>query len=685
MSSSRRRLSVSALAVVLLGVVLFPPAAPADPNPAPLIDYRGIAGADVEEGCAAALAESDAIVERIVAVPASERTFANTMFPLEDVGDVLGEAFGKYAFLGYVSTDSTLRSVARAEEEEMNKYQVALGFRQDLYDAVHAYAETDEAKTLTGERARALEFTLRDYRRNGFERSAATREEIRALQDRLVELGQEFEKNLAEWDDGIEVPPDRAGGLPDGYLERLEKRDDGNYWVSTDYPDVFPFLQFADDAALRKEMERRFWNMGYPDNVELLEEAIAVRQKIADLLGYESWAAYRTETRMAKDPATVMAFLNDLRDRLGEKLRADIAAMKETYAQDDPDGVNYWDWAYYNNKQLRDEYQVDQAEVSKYFPLHRVLDGLFGITQEMFGLRYVEIETPAAWHPDVQLFEIRDAATDELIAYFYTDLFPRDGKFNHAAAFPLRPGGSGADGKRRIPVSAIVANLAKPTAEEPSLLTHDDVVTLFHEFGHVLHETLTRAELYRFAGANTEQDFVEAPSQNLEHWVWEADVLDRFAAHYETGEKMPREMLEGMVAAKNLNSGIRTLRQVFYAALDMRYHAAGARKNTTAILEEMHPICGFPNQEGTHMQAGFGHLFGYDAAYYGYLWSEVYGDDMFTVFEENGILNPEVGMRYRREIYEKGGTLDGADLLRNFLGREPNNRAFLRDLGLNVN
>jgi len=178
---------------------------------------------------------------------------------------------------------------------------------------------------------------------------------------------------------------------------------------------------------------------------------------------------------------------------------------------------------------------------------------------------------------------------------------------------------------------------------------------------------------------------VEAPSQNLEHWVWEPEVLDRFAAHYETGEKMPRDMLEGMIAAKHLNSGIKTLRQVFYATLDMRYHGPGAHKDTDAILEELHPLCGFPNQPGTHIQAAFGHLFGYDAAYYGYLWSDVYGDDMYTVFQENGILNPEVGMRYRHEIYEKGGSLDGSELVRNFLQREPNNRAFLRDLGLEVN
>jgi Zn-dependent oligopeptidase len=303
----------------------------------------------------------------------------------------------------------------------------------------------------------------------------------------------------------------------------------------------------------------------------------------------------------------------------------------------------------------------------------------------MFGLRYVEIANPDAWHADVKLYEVYDSASNEFIGHFYMDLFPRDGKYGHAAAFPLRGSGLGPDGKRRPPVSAIVANFTKPTADAPSLLTHDEVETLFHEFGHILHQTLTRAELDRFAGSATEQDFVEAPSQNLEHWIWEPTVLDRFAAHYETGEKFPREMLEGLIAAKNLNSGIRWLRQVFYASLDMTYHAPGEHKDTTKILAELHTICGFPTMEGTHFQAGFGHLFGYDAAYYGYLWSKVYGDDMFTAFKDAGILNPEVGMRYRKEIYERGGALDGMDLVRNFLGREPNNKAFLEDLGLTAN
>lgn len=663
-----------------LFLVALAPVAACAAETAPLIDYTTVTAELIERECAAAMAQADQILAKVVAVPKGKRDFENTMRPLDDVDALMGETFGKYAFVAYVGADAALRDVARAQEEGLNKYQVNLGFREDVYEAVKAYSETPQAKSLEGEKGRYLQFTLRDYRRNGFGKSKKVRDEVEKSQARLVELGTKFQKTLADWEDGIEVPPDRAGGLPEQYLAGLKKKENGNYFVSLDYPERYPFLDFADDAALRQELTKKAWNEGYPDNVATLEEAIAIRDRIAKLLGYESWASYRLETRMAKDPETVQRFLQDLRAKVRPKFEADLETMRTTVAKDDP-SVDYWDWAYYNTKQMSSTYHVDESEVSKYLPLERVLDGMFSITQEMFGLKYVEIEKPAAWDPDVQLFEIRDAKSGDMIAYFYTDLFPRDGKYGHAAAFPLRGSGK-ANGVRTVPISAIVANLTKPTSDTPSLLRHEEVETLFHEFGHILHQTLTQAEFRRFAGSATEQDFVEAPSQNLEHWVWEPEVLDRFAAHYQTGEKIPREMLQGMIAAKQLNSGIKWLRQAFYATLDLTYHAPGEKKDTSKLVDEVHPICGFPSMPGTHFQAGFGHLFGYDAAYYGYLWSKVYGDDMYTAFEKDGILNPQVGMRYRQEIYERGGTRDGMDLVRAFLGREPNNTAFLKDLGL---
>jgi thimet oligopeptidase len=299
-------------------------------------------------------------------------------------------------------------------------------------------------------------------------------------------------------------------------------------------------------------------------------------------------------------------------------------------------------------------------------------------------VRYEPAPEASRWHPDVQAFDIYEADGGEAFARFYMDLFPRPNKYGHAAAFTLRQGRVLADGTYQKPVSAIVANFTKPTAEQPSLLRHSEVEVLFHEFGHILHQTLTRARYGRFSGTATERDFVEAPSQMLEHWVWDAGVLQSFSRHYETGEPLPDALLGAMIEAKNASSGVMALRQLFFANLDFTYHSPGFDGDTTATTERLHEITGFPYTPGTHFQSGFGHLFGYDAGYYGYLWSQVFGDDMYTRFEEAGPLDTATGLAYRRAVLERGGSRDGAELVREFLGREPNTDAFLRELGLDA-
>jgi Zn-dependent oligopeptidase len=301
----------------------------------------------------------------------------------------------------------------------------------------------------------------------------------------------------------------------------------------------------------------------------------------------------------------------------------------------------------------------------------------------MLGVRYEAAPQAPRWHEDVQAFDVYEAeGGGEPFARFYMDLFPRPNKYGHAAAFTLRRGRMLRDGSYVRPVSAIVANFTKPGGSQPSLLRHTEVVTFFHEFGHILHQTLTRAHRARFSGTATERDFVEAPSQMLEHWVWEPEILRSFSRHYETGAPLPDALLEGLIAAKNLNSGIMTLRQMFFATLDFTLHSPGFDGDTTKAVADLHGITGYPYLPGTHFQSGFGHLFGYDAGYYGYLWSHVFGDDMYTRFEEHGALDAATGARYRHVILERGGAVDGDELVRDFLGREPNNAAFLRGLGL---
>jgi thimet oligopeptidase len=356
--------------------------------------------------------------------------------------------------------------------------------------------------------------------------------------------------------------------------------------------------------------------------------------------------------------------------------------MADLLKADENDGeLQAYDWRYYGNRIRLRDYGIDPMEVAAYFPLAAVLDGMFDLTGEVFGLKYRRVEAPT-WHPDVQTYAIEDAGSGETIAHFHMDLFPREGKFSHAAAFPLVQGRLLPDGTYQKPVSAIVANMTKPTTTQPSLLQHSEVVVLFHEFGHILHQTLTRAEVTRFAGSETETDFVEAPSQIMENWTWEPEVLQRFARHHKTGEPIPPDLVSRMVAARNLNIGITTLRQIQLGMLDLELHGPAPEKDLDEITRRINEVTLLPYQEGTFFPASFGHMFGYDAGYYGYLWSEVFGDDMWSRFAEEGVTNPEVGMAYRREILEKGGSADGSDLLKGFLGREPSNLAFLRKLGI---
>jgi thimet oligopeptidase len=600
------------------------------------------------------------------------------------VVDIMGHVFNDYAFMGYVHPSKEVRTAAKDSEEKSSKFAVEMIFREDLNAAVKEFAATDEAKGLTGEDARLLEFTLRDLRRAGHELDPDTRARVKEKTERLVELGVRFQQNIDEWDDWILCDRDDLAGLPDSYIDGLELDEEtGKHKVTIDYPDMIPFLENADRRDLREQLRFKFNTVAVDDNRKILEEAVELRQEIATAFGQATWADHRLEDRMARTPARVRDFYADLLPPLTAKGQDDVSAMSRLLVEDTGDDVvRAWDWAYYDTQQRKTDYGVDNFEVAKYFPLPSVLEGMFAITSEMFGVEYVEITDFDSWHEDVQLFAVVDKATGEEIARFYLDLFPREGKFGHAAEFPLIQGRRLEDGSYQNPVCAMVANFTKPTKDTPALLQHGEVETLFHEFGHVLHQNLGRTELARFSGTNVEQDFVEAPSQIMEHWIWRADVLQRFARHYETGEPIPADLVQQLVAARRLNKALWQLRQMQYGWWDQELHG-GPDRDLDAIYTEGAAISLLPPHEGTFALSGFGHLMGgYDASYYGYMWSEVFGDDMFSRFEAEGVTNPEVGMAYRRQVLERGGSVDPEVMLFDFLGRAPNNHAFLSKLGI---
>ena len=443
-------------------------------------------------------------------------------------------------------------------------------------------------------------------------------------------------------------------------------------------------MKNATRRDLREALTFKFNTQAVEANRPILEEAVQIRERIAAIFGHSSWAHHGMEVKMAKRPEAVFEFYEGLIEPLTAKGSEESTAMADLLRRDGHDDIlRGWDFRYYDTKLRKEQYGVDLNEVAQYFPLERVIEGMFAITGEVFGLSYRRIEETRAWHEDVSLYEILDAGSGERIAHFFADLFPRDGKYTHAAAFPLVAGHRLVAGGYETPVSGIVANFTKPTSEKPSLLQHDEVVTLFHEFGHILHMSLTKADFVRFSGASTEWDFVEAPSQIMENWCWDAGVLARFARHYGTGEEIPGDLVRQLVAARDLNVALTTLRQISFGWLDMGMHGPRDDRDLDNILLEAQNITLLPPHEGTFFPSSFGHLMGgYDAGYYGYLWSEVFGDDMFSKFAAEGVTSPEVGKAYRQAVLEPNGSKDASELLRDFLGREPSNEAFLAKLGI---
>jgi Zn-dependent oligopeptidase len=631
-----------------------------------------------------ALAAADSLVAATVATGGSG-AFEAVLGPLDEADARLAAAYAAGAFMSHVHEDPAVRDAGQAAEERLDRWRVDLPFRDDLAETVVAFAGSDTASALAGEQARFLERLVRDLRRAGHGLDSATREEVRGLKRRLVELETAFQRNIDEFEDGLELTRDELAGLSDDFVAGLRPGSPpGTFRVSLDAPELYPFLEQARRRGLRREMEFREFNAARGVNEPLLAEALQIRRRVAELLDYPSWAHYAIEVKMARDPEAVRRFYDGLVPPLQAGMVQEVARLEEILREEGEEPpLRTWDWRYCDTSLRRRDYAVDPDELRVYLPLEAVLDGLLGLCAEVFGLRFERLAESAAWHPDVRRFRVCDAATGAEIGDVLMDLHPRDGKYGHAAAWPLVPGRRLPDGTYRRPLTAIVANLPKPRADRPALLRHPDVVTLFHEFGHVLHATLTRAELVRFSGGETEWDFVEAPSQILEHWAWEPDVLARFARHHATGEPIPRALVERLVASRDLDVALKTLRQCYLGLVDLGLHGSEATRDIAAVDRAAFGAWGLPYHEGTLYVCQFGHLMGgYDAGYYGYLWSKVYGDDMFGRFRAEGVTSPEVGAAYRREILEPNGTRDGIDLLRAFLGRDPSPATFLELLGI---
>jgi thimet oligopeptidase len=589
--------------------------------------------------------------------------------------------------LAYVHPNASIRENSLEAINKLDKYLNELNLSVEMYEAIKEYSESQEAKGLKGSDQKLLKDTLRDLEHNGLGLPEEERKKVKDIQDNISDLSIQFESNIAAYKDEMIVTEEEMEGLPEDYKAE-RKRKDGKYKIDLTYPSYFPFMKYSESDEARKELSKRFKNIASDKNIEVLEKLLEERNKLIDVHGYRSFAEYQLKNRMAKNPENVWDFETSLKEKVDKKAEIDyqqlLAKKREVKGDSGIEKVHSWESAFYTTKILRENYQVDDEEVKQYFELDNVINGLFDITGKLFNIQYHEIEDPNVWHEDVRMFEVYENA--QLLGRFYLDLFPRDNKFNHAACFGIIPGKQTDDGYQ-LPHASLVTNFPKPSEETPALLTHSDVVTLFHEFGHLLHDLLTKAPFSSQAGTNTVRDFVEVPSQILENWAWQYEALQLFAKHYKTGEVLPRDLHKKMTDARNVGSGLFTLQQIFYGTLDMTYHdkydPRNSSETTTEILKRLQDeITYFDYMSDTYFQAGFGHLVGYAAGYYGYLWAKVYAEDMFSVFRKEGILNKEMGQSFKEKVLEMGSSREEKQIVFDFLGREAKYDAFLESIGL---
>jgi oligopeptidase A len=668
----------------------------------PLLDFSGlprfaeIKPEHVTPAIEQLLADGRATIE---AVTGAKPTWDAFVAPLEDANERIGRAWGQVAHLHAVMDHPELRQVYNANLPKMSQYWTELGQNQALFEKYKELKNSGEFSRLSPARKRIVENALRDFRLGGAELPPEKKKRYADIQEELSRIGAKFSENLLDATNAFSVfvTQEQTAGIPEDVLEAAREaahKDGKEGWKFTLHaPSYLPVMQYADHRALREKMYHasatRASEFGKPewDNAPLIARLVPLRREMAQLLGYRDFAEVSLVPKMAESSSQVLAFLDDLARRARPFAERDVEALRK-FAKEELhiEDLQSWDVAYASEKLRAKRYAFSDQEVKQYFPEDVVVAGLFRVAQELYQVKFQPATAPT-WQPDVRFFEVRDTA-GTLIGQFYMDLYARETK----------RGGAWMDdaitrrrkrGQLQIPVAYLNCNFSRPVGSKPALFTHDEVLTLFHEFGHGLHHLLTQVEDLGVSGINgVEWDAVELPSQFMENFCWEWDVLRGMTRHIDSGEPIPRALFEKMLAAKNFQSGLAMLRQIEFAVFDMRLHSdfdPTSGRSALDLLEEVRSQVAvlrppaynrFPNS--------FSHIFagGYAAGYYSYKWAEVLSADAYSLFEEKGVLDPGAGARFRDEILAVGGSRPAAESFRAFRGREPNVEALLRHSGM---
>jgi len=617
------------------------------------------------------LQQAQVALDRMLAVK-GKRTIENTLKAYDEILIHLDAAGNRAGLMEVVHPDKSIREAAEKITQKVSSFGTALSLNRAVYDALSAL----DVKAADPATRYYVEKTLREFRLAGVDKDEATRARITALRDELVLIGQEFDKNIRGDVRKITVSNvSELEGLPADYIARHKPDANGVITLTTDYPDSLPVFTYAKNEDLRKRMYIAYNNRAYPQNMDVLNRMVAKRHELANLIGYSNWADYITANKMVGNAKNASDFIDKIVAASDAKAKREYQSLLKRKQQDVPGAtaVNAWEKSYWSELLRRSEYSFDSQQVRPYFSYANVKQGVLDVSSKLFGITFKQLKDAPVWHEDVEAYEMFE--NGKLIARFYLDMHPRENKYKHAAEFVVRTGVNG----RQIPEATLVCNLPGGDANDPGLMEHDDVVTFFHEFGHLMHELLAgRQQWIGIAGISTERDFVEAPSQMLEEWTWDAPTLATFAKHYKTGEPIPAALVNQMKKAKEFGKALGVRRQMIYAKLSLSIYDRDPKTVNTDVLvkdltQRFEP---FPFVDDTHFQTAFGHLDGYSAVYYTYMWSLVIAKDLFSQFDKSNMLAPGAAKRYRDTVLARGGSRPANVLVSDFLGRPFNFKAY---------